>query len=278
MLMGKFLNIIKWGATLGKEPQTFLGARWIQAFLKRVPETKKRIWALRMVAMSPHYFIDAENPAYQGMRNEEYLETNFRVLTDSRQEIYEKILGNKLEKSFAVMDYGCGPGFLAKATAPHVKKIYAVDISSGAVACAKIINPAKNIEYLEATETGLKTIPDDSLEAIYSFAVVQHLTDEVFELVLENCYKKLKKNGLLILHIQLIDEIWKTEEQWKTDQSAVGKVKYKYGLHCFGRTEKEHLDIVLNHRFTKINIEKIEDFVNEKSDEIYSQRLLTAYK
>lgn len=276
--MRNLLNVAKWAITLGKESQNFLGAKWIPAFLKRLPESKKRIWALRIMSMSPHYFLEPDNPAYLGMNNRQYLEAAFQSLTKSRIDIYEKILKQYLDETFAVLDYGCGPGFLAKATAPHVRKIFAIDISAGAIACAKIINPAPNIQYLKATETCLKDIPAKSLDAVYSFAVVQHLTDEVFEIVLENCKQKLKPDGTLILHIQLIDEIWRTEEQWKSDRSTKGKVKLKYGLHCFGRTEQEHIDIVSRHQFTHIKLEKIEDIIQERFEEIRSQRLLTARK
>jgi 2-polyprenyl-3-methyl-5-hydroxy-6-metoxy-1,4-benzoquinol methylase len=274
--MSKFLNVIKWGATLGKEPQSFLSAKWIETFLKRVREKKKRIWALRIVSLSPHYFINPENPAYHGMSNDEYLEANFDLLAKSRQEVYRKILKPYLEKDFTVLDYGCGPGFLAKATASHVKKIYAIDISTGAIACAKIINSAENIEYVTADK--LDKVPDREINAVYSFAVVQHVTDEIFELILENCQKKLKPGGILILHIQLQDEIWQTEKDWKEDRSIKGKIKYQYGLHCFGRTENEYVETVAKHNFNNIHIEKIIDFVHTDSNEIHSQRLLIARK
>lgn len=278
MRMGKISRVIKWGITLGKEPQTFLGATWIVSFLKRVPEAKKRIWALRILSMSPHYFLEPENPAYRELNNREYLEAAFLSISYSRADIYKKILKKYLDETFEVLDYGCGPGFLAKATAPHVKKIFAIDISSGAIACAKIVNAAQNIDYIVATQTGLEEIANASLDAVYSFAVVQHLTDEVFEIVLKNCKHKLKSNGQLLLHIQLTDDVWRTEEQWKNDKSVKGKLKYQYGLHCFGRKEEEYVEIVTRNDFDEIKIEKIEDLIQEYSDELRSQRLLTARK
>ncbi|HEY0658392.1 MAG TPA: class I SAM-dependent methyltransferase, partial [Pyrinomonadaceae bacterium] len=256
--MGKILNVAKWGITLGKEPQNFLSAKWIQAFLKRVPESNKHIWALRILSLSPHYFLEPDNPEYRGMSNNEYLQACFNLLTKSREDIYQKILKSYLKENFEVLDYGCGPGFLAKATAPHVKKIYAVDISIGAIACAKIINSAQNIEYIVSDEAGINSIPDKSVDAVYSFAVVQHLTDAVFEKILENCRLKLKPDGQLILHIQLKDSVWRTEEDWKNGKSIKSKIKYQYGLHCFGRSEQEYSDIVARHQFGDIEIKKIE--------------------
>jgi SAM-dependent methyltransferase len=276
--MSKLLNLAKWTLTLGSEPQNFLGAKWIPAFLQRVPEKSRRKWALRILNLSPHYFIDGDNPAFKDMSTDEYLETSFEIISESRREIYEKVFEKHLERDFKILEYGCGPGFVAKAIAPHVEKIYACDISTGALACGEIINAADNVEYILADEKGLSLIPDRSLDAVYSFAVIQHLTDEVFEIVLENCRRKLKPNGKLLLHIQLADDVWKTEDDWKSDTSLQGKIKYKYGLHCFGRTKEKHSEMVKKHGFAEIAFESLEALANENSSETDSQYLLTARK
>ena len=54
------------------------------------------------------------------------------------------------------------------------------------------------------------------------------------------------------------------------------KIKYELGLHCFGRTEQAHIDLVARHGFTDIEIIKLEDFVPEFASEVHSQRLLIA--
>ena len=275
--MSKIFNAIKWGIIRGKESQNFLGARWIGAFLGMVGERNRRIWALRILALSPHYFLDREDPEYAGMGNDEYLNATFASLIKSRENIYQKILNPYLKDTDTVVDYGCGPGILARVTAPRVKRIYAIDISSGAIACAEIVNPAENIQYLVATPEGFNAIPDHSQDAVYSFAVIQHLTDAVFEMVLENCRRKLKPGGRLILHIQLTDDIWQTEDEHRSNTSMTGKVKFELGLHCFGRTEQEHIDLVSKHGFTDIEIKKLVDFVPEFASEVHSQCLLTAF-
>ena len=276
--MNKILNLLKWGATLGKEPQNFLGASWIQSFLKRVPSSKKRIWALRILSLSPHYFINPDQPEFKGLSNDEYLEKAFQIATDSRRKINDHILNPYLKPDDAVLDYGCGPGFLAKAVSTHVRSVHALDISSGVLACSQILNAAPNIEYITAAENGLKTIADESIDVIYSFAVAQHLTDEILDSVLENCRKKLKPNGLLFLHIQLQQQGWRTEDDWKSDQSVQGKIKYRYGLHCFWRTEEKYLEMVANHGFGDAKIKPVKNLIVEDFDDIYHQHLLTARK
>lgn len=276
--MSKVLNLIKWGVTLGKEPQTFLGAKWIPIFLKRVPESKKRIWALRILSLSPHYFIKPEDPKYKGMSNNKYLETVFRDCVESREKLYDRVLKNYLKENQTVLDYGCGPGFLSKIASEHVEKIYACDISTGALACARVVNNSENLEYVIADESGLNSIPNESVDLVFSFHLIQHLTDEIFEIVLANCQKKLKQGGLLLLHIQLEDAVWKKEEEWKTDNSLQGKIKYRYGLHCFGRTKESHIELVAKHQFTDIQIESFASMINEDSEDVHSQYILTARK
>lgn len=276
--MSKLLNFVKWSVTLGNEPQNFLGAKWIPAFLQKVPEKSKRKWALRILNLSPHYFFDGDNPAYKNMKTDEYLETVFEINAESRRDIYQKVLKKYLEKDFTVLEYGCGPGFLAKAVSPYVEKIYACDISIGAINCAQILNKAENIEYLVADEKGLAKIKNESLDAVFSFAVIQHLTDEIFELVLVNCRRKLKKGGKIIFHIQLDDEIWKPEEDWKSDTSLKGKLKYKYGLHCFGRTKERHEELISKHGFSTEDFESLKDLQNPNSSDADSQFLVVAHK
>ena len=276
--MSKMLNALKWGISRGKESQNFLGAKWIGSFLDRVSERNRRIWALRILSLSPHYFLDRKDPKYAGMNNDEYLNATFDSLIDSRENIYQKILKPYLSREDIVLDYGCGPGLLARVTAPHVGKIFAMDISAGAVACAKIVNQVKNVEYIVANEKGLSVVPDAGLDAIYSFAVIQHLTNDIFELVLKNCQTKLRPGGRLILHIQLTDDVWQTEDQYKADTSVHGKIKYELGLHCFGRTEQEHIGMVSRYGFVDIEIIKLEDLVPEFAQDVHSQRLLVARK
>ncbi len=276
--MRKLLNIVKWGSTLGSDPQTFLSAKWIGSFLSRTSKAKRRLWALRMLSLSPHYFFTPEDPKYKGLSYNDYLETAFKENTDSRIRIFDHILRPYISAEDTVLDYGCGPGFLSVVVARHAKKVYACDISTGALECAKILNSAPEIEYIVANDDGFARIEDGSLDTVYSFAMVQHLTDEVFDIVLANCSRKLKPGGQLVLHIQLIDDIWRTEEQWKADTSLRGKIKFKYGLHCFGRTKQAHIDAVAKHGFEAIEMQNIADLVPDQFDDVCSQSLLTAKK
>jgi SAM-dependent methyltransferase len=276
--MKRLLNIAKWGITLGAEPQTFLGAKWIRTVLDRVPKSKKRLCALRLLSLSPHYFLRPEGPEFQGLSDEQHLEKGYEESLESRIRIYDLILKGRVQPDNVLIDYGCGPGFLSAAVSPHVKKIYACDISTGALACAGVINAADNVEYLLATAEGLSRIEDGSVDVVISFAMVQHLSDEIFEVVLENCRRKLKQGGKILFHIQMTNDLWKTEDEWRNDTSIKGRLKLRYGLYCFGRSEESHRELVAKHGFGNIVVEDLAKMVPDNLDAVRSQGLLTATK
>ena len=276
--MSKLLNLIKWGATLGKDEQNFLGAVWVPAFLKRVPERSRRKWALRILDLSPHYFLFPDDPKYAGLSKDEYLESISDEARISREKIRDAFLLERLRGVATVIDWGCGPGFMAKAVSPHVGKVFAVDISEGALACAKIINGAENIEYVLGDAAGLSSIPDDSADAVISFHVFQHLSDQIARTVLSNIHSKLKRGGKLTAHVQAPTETWRSEEDWRSDASLKGKVKLKYGLHCFGRTTDEYSEMFRAAGFGKPVFEEMRDLMPETDEDLDGQMIATAVK
>jgi cyclopropane fatty-acyl-phospholipid synthase-like methyltransferase len=252
----KISRILAWFAASGRRSQDFLGARWITFLLDRLPEAKKRHWALRILALSPHYFLDGDDAAHDRMPHSEYLEAAFSINVNSRITIYDELLQQELRPDQTVLDYGCGPGFLARIVAPHVNKLYAADISAGAIACARILNCEPNISYLESIDLG-SAIADGSVDLIYSFAVFQHLTDETMESVLKICWEKLAADGKLIAHIQLINDKWSSEASWRAKRSTYDKARFRYGLHCFGRSERQIRELFEHQQFAITEIRSI---------------------
>ena len=80
------------------------------------------------------------------------------------------------------------------------------------------------------------------------------------------------------MHVHLLEDGWKSEDEWKADQSVRGKVKYKYGLHCFGRTSDEYVSKAVKYGFENIEVQPIAAIVSEDFDDICSEHLLTAIK
>ena len=276
--MSRLIDVIKWGTTLGSGSQNFLGARWVRTVLKHAPVAKRRDYALKILSLSPHYFLHGDDPKYNGYTQRDYLEDSFRVGRDSREKIYEQILKDRLSAADVVIDYGCGPGFLARVLAEHVKQVYAYDISPGVLACARILNDAPNLKYIIADADAFSAVADESADAVVSIAMIQHLSDEVLDIVLENCFAKLRPGGKLFAHVHLLDDGWRSEDEWKADTSVRGKLKFKYGLHCFGRRAEELITKTESHGFGNVGIEPISEMVSEQFDDICSEHLLTATK
>ena len=276
--MKKLFNLLKWKISRGKDSQNFLGASWIPRFLSAVPERSKRKWALRILSLSPHYFIKPDLPKFQGMSFDEYLESSLADIVRSREEIYERVFKAPLGDASVVLDYGCGPGFLAKVAARERKTVYAVDISNGALACGRIINADDAIHFLLADEAGISSIPDKGVDAVMSLAVVQHLTDEVLSLVLDNCRTKLREAGTLTLHVQMQSGAWKSETDWRDDASLQGRLKFSFGLHCFGRTPEAFEAMLKEKGFANIAFTKLSDLMLSDEDNDGSEFLVTATK
>lgn len=274
--MKKFFNLLKWTISRGRDSQNFLGAAWIPRFISSVPERSRKKWALRVLSLSPHYFIKPDLPKFKGMSFDEYLEDSAHDIVKSREEIYERVFKSALGDSRTVLDYGCGPGFLAKVAARDRQKVYAVDISTGALACGKVINADPVIEFLEATESGLAKVVDSSVDAVMSLAVAQHLTDDVLSMVLGNCARKLKPGGTLALHVQLQNDVWKSEDQWRGDSSIEGKLKFRCGLHCFGRTAETLESMLKEKGFANISFTKLSDLMLSDPDNEDTEYLVTA--
>ena len=275
--MNKVFAALKWGITLGPGHQNFLGASWIPKVLDRTPEAKKRQRALQILSLSPHYFFCRNDAGLVDMPFDDYLNAAFEANRVSRQRIVDEVLRDRISKTDVVLDYGCGPGFLARALAQDARKVYAYDISSGALACAKILNPAEGLEYVDPTQFAA-IVPDEGVDLVVSFAVVQHLSADLYRKLLEDCWAKLKPGGRLELHVQLEGDGWRTEQEWNDDRTLRGRLKLRYGLHCFARPEREHIDLAAGIGFKEIEIVPIADLVSGHFDDICRQHLLTAKK
>jgi len=248
-------------------------------YLLRVcPKSKKRALALRILSLSPHYFYRNINPEYSKLSFCEFLEAEYTRNKVSREKIYSSVLRPCLSKNQVVMDYGCGPGFLAKAVSFIAGKVYAVDISHGVLECAKILNSGDNIEYLYAGRGGISVIPDNGLDIIYSIAVIQHLPNKVFGEVLSAWYEKLRPGGKVLLHIVIDDPNWRTEEQCRADTTLQGKIKLQCCLNCFSRTSEYLYDVLPQKGFRILSLQKIEDICGEYFDDVCGQHLLIAEK
>jgi 2-polyprenyl-3-methyl-5-hydroxy-6-metoxy-1,4-benzoquinol methylase len=111
-----------WGGS-----QNFLGAHWVEQAIGRCPARIRKHIALRFLALSPHYFY-ARDIRAEDARNRA-----------SRQRLAETLVPPRLSAGARVLDYGCGPGYLAYAVAAQAGHVDAVDISRGVLASARVL-------------------------------------------------------------------------------------------------------------------------------------------
>lgn len=270
----KLINLIKAVVTIGGDDQAFIGAKWLVVLLRITPAFLKRNVALRIVSISPHYFYRSYRPEYKSMPTGQFLEAELERNRSSREIIVEQILLPHLKLDYQVLDIGCGPGFLAKAVSKHVKLVYACDISKGVLECAGIINNASNIRYIYSGESGFAQIADSSLDLVYSFAVIQHVRESVIKSLFMVAGRKIKPGGRCVFQVQLDDGKWEKESTWVEDQSVTGRLRLRYALNFFPRSEIFFRDLAAEAGFSLVAIRPISKLLNKPFDDIYYQHII----
>jgi SAM-dependent methyltransferase len=246
-----------WGGS-----QNFLGARWVERVVANMPETSRERVALRFLSLSPHYFYDGDLAA-EAARNRQ-----------SRTLLADELIAPRLTPGARVLDYGCGPGYLAAAVARQAGEVHAVDISRGVLACARVLNNRPNITY-QTPQNFLAS--GHRVDLAYSFAVVQHLRTSALTTAFDLLAGAVRPGGQLLLHFAVTGEHgYRTETQWLSDGSLTGRAKLRYGLNCFGRTAAEMANLAVRSGFTEAVARPLSGLVTIPGDDIPDQHLLTA--
>ncbi len=255
-------NVMIYRATWGGS-QNFLGARWVEAVVGGSPEPVRERVAKRFVSLSPHYYYDRD-VEQEDQRNRR-----------TRQILADQLIAPHLTGHSRVLDYGCGPGYLAAAVADKAAQVTAVDISRGVLACARVLNGRPNISY--ATPAQLWAA-DEIVDLAYSFAVVQHLRTEELEQMISLLSRAIRPGGTLLLHFAVPDPVlWRTEEQWRETTSLADRAKLRYALNCFGRTTEQMSELAARHGFTGLDVQPLAGTLTlPGDDDIPNQHLLLA--
>lgn len=262
--------------TVGRSRQSFIGASWIPKVLRSCPKKYRRKLTLYILSLSPHYFFKDKDKNYRNVRFSDFLELEYRRNDQSRAKFF-KLIRPYIRKNDVVIDFGCGPGFLSKHLAHASKNVFAADISSGVLECAKIISSSEKISYLLVKNLN-KAVADKSVDAVFTLAVIQHVTDAVFGEILKMSFDKLKSGGLIVFHVPIEAKGWKSEKQCRHDRSIYGRLKWKYGLNCFSRTEKEIRKLLKKYHFKEIEISNIKDLCRDHFDDVCDQQIVIARK
>jgi ubiquinone/menaquinone biosynthesis C-methylase UbiE len=258
--------------TTGFTDQNFLGAFYIPLALQLqlIPQNLRKKLALNLLSVSPHYF--GTKPS--NMTRNSFIETEHKRMLLSRECIIKRKVKPYLNEGMTVLDHGCGPGYLANAVALYCDRVIALDISSGVIACAKLINNQPNIQYLTASGTSLSPIKDSSVDIIYSFAVMQHVTDDVCQKILKEFVRVLKPQGQVIC--EFVVNLPDTENQ-SIDRGinpVIVLIKEKYVLRVVYRSLEKIKQFVLNAglEITKITSNQLdpEESNNKEAEPYYT--------
>jgi 2-polyprenyl-3-methyl-5-hydroxy-6-metoxy-1,4-benzoquinol methylase len=179
----------------------FLDRAWISWLFRFTPRRLRRPLALRLLSLSPHYWVYQWTNYYAaGLPRGEILRREYERNSASRKEICDKLLSWFLRPEMTVLDFGCGPGFLARWVSPLVAQVIATDVSRGVLACAGQINPADNLRYVRNGLSDLAGVGDCSVDFVYSFAVFQHLLKGHSLAFLREFARVLKPGGTGAIH------------------------------------------------------------------------------
>lgn len=276
-MLTKVSNLAKAMLTIGSVEQSFIGAKWLELLLRLVPTPLKRQAALRILALSPHYFYRHLQTGAQPLSTTEWLELELARNQRTRQTICSQLLSTYLESHYRVLDIGCGPGFLAQAVSAHVANVFACDISRGVLACARILNGADNIRYINS-ESSLDEVADASIDVVYSIAVIQHLRQAVIDRVFREAHRKLRPGGKALFHVQLQDARWTPEEAWEEDSSVYGRLRLKYALNCFPRSEAFFRSLGKAVGLSVLGVYPLKALLETPFDDIYYQHVIVLEK
>jgi ubiquinone/menaquinone biosynthesis C-methylase UbiE len=125
-----------------------------------------------------------------------FLHTGDQQVRAVLQDIHQ--LGRPSQRD-AVLDFGCGVGRLAHAFHAHFNSYLGLDISDSLIAKARELHtnlPNARFEVNAGKNLNLK---DDSFDLVYSWAVLQHISDRTAALgLLTELTRVLRQDGLLI--------------------------------------------------------------------------------
>jgi cyclopropane fatty-acyl-phospholipid synthase-like methyltransferase len=204
--------------------------------------------------VSPHYFVRRSSYP-RSMRYRDVLQAEIERNRSSRAKLVECLL--PLKPDMRVLDFGCGPGFAAAAVLPRVKEVVAVDVSSGALACAEELHPGPT--YIRVPTDHLPSL--GHFDLIYSFAVFQHLENQRAMSAFRELRGALAPGGVALIHLPI-----------GTHLPPDARLR-RYRMH-YDRFPEEELRREL-HGFSELTIRPVADLCGQTDDDVTHQHIVS---
>ena len=186
----------------GSRRQAFLDHRWIDWLLRVAPKRRRRSLALRILSLSPHYFIYQWERYPAAWPRTRVLEAESERNRASRRQIAEEILAPMISPGHTVLDFGCGPGFLAGQMRALARAVVAVDVSCGALACARVLNPGPTYRL---NRDCVLPVENETIDVVYSIAVFQHIDPATWPAYFAEFARVLRPGGRGACHVAVAD-------------------------------------------------------------------------
>lgn len=129
-------------------------------------------------------------------------------LNDGKERVYKWVLPfllaeNKNPSDLTFLEIGCGTGRFAFHITQHVNKYIGIDISQAMVTEAeKNLSAFSNMEIMVGDGVSLSKIKNDSVDAVFSYAVLQHIYEqEVVLNYVKETVRVLKPGGVAKLNL-----------------------------------------------------------------------------
>lgn len=151
-----------------------------------------------IAARNPHYGI-LSWPDFQDPANID--EERFYASGAVQADTFLAAIGLRETRGQTMLEIGCGVGRMTHRFAERFETVYALDISQRMIDRARARwGHLRNVRFLKGTGQDLAGVEDASVPFVFSFLVLQHLTDEeiVFRYIRE-CARVLRPAGVAFL-------------------------------------------------------------------------------
>lgn len=112
---------------------------------------------------------------------------------------YMKALDLAIDYQGTCVDFGCGLGRVSQALSKYFGKVIGIDISQNMLTQARLLS--KDVEFICNQTSNLQSLPDASVDFIYSNIVLQHMNWTLQKSYIEEFGRILKKGGWAVFQI-----------------------------------------------------------------------------